>query len=117
MLPDKLREIRKKQKITQDEVAEYLGILRQSYSAYERGVSVPDAKQLKRLADYFGVSTDYFFGGVSPSLTSAQNEQEQTLLVLARRASKIPQHQREKLIEAFAANIDLFLEAIEPNNS
>lgn len=112
MLPEKLREIRKKKKITQDEVAEYLGILRQSYSAYERGISVPDAKQLKRLADYFGVSMDYFFGGVNPELTSAQNEQEQQLLVLARRASKIPPQQREKLIKGFEDNIDLFLEAI-----
>lgn len=117
MLPEKLREIRKKLKITQSEAAEYLGILRQSYSAYERGVSIPDAKQLKKLADYYGVTTDYFFGGVNPGLPAAQNEQEQKLLVLARRASKIPQKQREKLIEGFAANIDLFLEALEPDEA
>lgn len=113
MLPEKLREVRKKLKITQDEVAEHLGILRQSYSAYERGISVPDAKQLKRLADYFNVSTDYFFGGIKPELPSAQNDDEQKLLLLARRASKIPPKQREKLIEGFEANIDLFLEALD----
>ncbi len=112
MLPEKLKEIRKKQKIRQDEVAEYLGILRQSYSAYERGISVPDAKQLKKLADFFSVSTDYFFGGLNPDLPSAQNEQEQKLLVLARRASQIPPEQREKLIAGFESNIDLFLQAI-----
>lgn len=112
MLPQKLREIRKQKKITQDEVAEYLGILRQSYSAYERGISVPDARQLKKLADYFSVSMDYFFGGLNPDLTSAQNEQEQKLLVLARRAQGIPPEQREKLISGFEANVDLFIEAV-----
>lgn len=116
MLPDKLREIRKKQGKRQDDVADYLGILRQSYSAYERGVSVPDAKQLKKLADYFNVSTDYFFGGLNPELPSAQNEQEQRLLVLARRASQIPPEQRDKLISGFEANIDLFLQAIADKN-
>lgn len=110
MLPDRLKEIRKKLKMTQDEVAEHLGILRQSYSAYERGVSVPDARQLKRLADYFDVSTDFFFGGLSPELKSAQNAQEQRLLTIARKASGIPEKQREKLIRGFEANIDVFLE-------
>ena len=113
MLPEKLREIRKKQRITQDDVAEHLGILRQSYSAYERGVSVPDAKQLKRLADYFGVATDFFFGGGSPELNSAQNEQEQQLLAIARKAARIPDKQREKLIRGFENNIDIFLEHME----
>ena len=112
MFIEQLREIRKKRKITQDNVAAHLGMLRQSYSAYERGKSVPDAHQLKKLADFFGVSTDYFFGGLSPDLPTAQNEQEQQLLMLSRRAAKIPAAQREKLIKGFEANIDLFLEAM-----
>jgi transcriptional regulator with XRE-family HTH domain len=112
VLPEKLKEIRKKKKITQDAIAEHLGILRPSYSAYERGVSLPDAKQLKRLADYFGVSTDYFFGGISLALQTAQNEREQRLLSLARKAEKIPARQLDKLIENFEANVDLYLEHI-----
>jgi transcriptional regulator with XRE-family HTH domain len=112
VLPEKLKEIRKKKKITQDEIAEHLGILRQSYSAYERGVSLPDAKQLKRLADYFGVTTDFFFGGISPALQSAQNEREQKLLLVARKAEKIPARQLDKLIANFETNIDIYLEAL-----
>jgi transcriptional regulator with XRE-family HTH domain len=112
VLTEKLMEIRKKNKITQDAIAEHLGILRQSYSAYERGVSMPDAKQLKRLADFFGVSTDYFFGGVSPALQSAQNELEQRLLTVARKAERIPARQLDKLIANFEANIEIYLEAL-----
>ncbi|MCL2035081.1 MAG: helix-turn-helix domain-containing protein [Oscillospiraceae bacterium] len=112
MFKEKLREIRKKQKMTQDDVAEHLGILRQSYSAYERGISVPDTYQLKKLADFFKVPTDYFFGGVNPGLPTAQNDQEKQILMLFRRAEKIPSAQREKLIKGFEDNIDLFLEVI-----
>lgn len=112
MFKEKLREIRKEQKVTQDGVAGHLGILRQSYSAYERGVSVPDTYQLKKLADFFGVSMDYFFSGMSAELPTAQNEQEKRLLVLSRRAEQIPQKQREKLINGFEANIELLLEAM-----
>jgi transcriptional regulator with XRE-family HTH domain len=112
VLPEKLKEIRKKKKVTQDAIAGHLGILRQSYSAYERGVSMPDAKQLKRLADYFGVSTEFFFGGASPAPQSAQNEREQRLLALARKAERIPACQLDKLIANFEANIDIYLEHI-----
>lgn len=112
MLQESLRKIRKERKITQDEVAAFLGVMRQTYSAYERGVSVPDSLTLKKLADYFEVATDYFFGGVNPELGSAQNDQEEKLLMLARRAEQIPTAQREKLIKGFEDNIDLYLEAM-----
>jgi transcriptional regulator with XRE-family HTH domain len=110
VLAEKLREIRKKKKVTQDSIAAHLGILRQSYSAYERGVSMPDARQLKRLADFFGVSTDYFFGGANPALHSAQNEREQRLLAVARKAERIPPGLLDRLIANFEANIDIYLE-------
>ena len=112
MLKDALRKIRKERRITQDEVATFLGVMRQTYSAYERGVSMPDALTLKKLADYFEVTTDYFFGGINPELDSAQNPQEEKLLLLARRTDQIPPQQREKLIKSFEDNIDLYLEAM-----
>ncbi len=113
MLPTKLKEVRKSRKITQDAVAGHLGVLRQSYSAYERGVSVPDANQLKRLADFFGVSADYFFGGSPEEAMSAQNPNERRLLSLARRAGSIPDKQLHKLIDGFASNIDIVLETMK----
>lgn len=113
MLAEKLRKIRKEKKITQDEISAFLGVKRQTYSAYERRVSVPDSLTLKKLADYFGVSTDYFFSEDGISQTDgAQNEQEQKLLLLARRAQQIPETQRQKIIHNFEENIELYLDAM-----
>ena len=112
MLSERLKKIRKGKHITQDEIAGYLGVKRQTYSAYERGVSVPDSLTLKKLADYFEVSTDFFFHASDEGIPLAQNAQEQKMLLLARRAQRIPNAQRERLIRSFEENIDIFLEAL-----
>lgn len=115
MLGKRLQTIRKSKKINQEEVARYLDVKRQTYSAYERGVSVPDSLTLKKLADFFEVSTEYFFDyeGNIASRAGAQNEQEEKLLMLARRAEKIPPELRERILRNFEENIDLYLEAID----
>lgn len=110
MLAEKLRKARKSRRITQDEIAGLLGVKRQTYSAYERGVSVPDSLTLKKVADYLEVTMDYFFNE-SESTPQAQNEQEKKLLIIARKAERIPNGQRDKIIKSFEDNIDMYLEA------
>ena len=58
MLGERLTAARKAARLTQNDVADKLGIRRQTYSAYERGVSTPDAHTVGILAKMFGVSTD-----------------------------------------------------------
>ena len=53
---------RKAAGLTQDDVAGQLSLIRQTYGAYERGVSVPDALTLDALATLFSVSTDALLG-------------------------------------------------------
>ena len=115
MLGKRMQSVRKSKKINQEEVARFLDVKRQTYSAYERGVSVPDSLTLKKLADFFEVSTEYFFDyeGNIASRSGAQNEQEEKLLMLVRRAEKIPSALRERLLRNFEENIDIYLEAIE----
>ena len=65
-LPTRLRacfrEAKTKDKITQDTLADILGVSRQALSAYLNGGSVPDAESLAKMARYFDVSTDYLLG-------------------------------------------------------
>lgn len=58
MLGERLAAARKAARLTQNDVADELGIRRQTYSAYERGVSTPDARTIGVLARMFGVSAD-----------------------------------------------------------
>jgi transcriptional regulator with XRE-family HTH domain len=62
MLPDTLKALRKEMKKTQAEIANMLGITRQGYAKYENDLGEPDNATLTKLADYYGVSTDYLLG-------------------------------------------------------
>ncbi|MBE6624568.1 MAG: helix-turn-helix domain-containing protein [Ruminococcaceae bacterium] len=63
MLKQRLISARKGAGLTQAEVADYLGIRRQTYSAYERGVSTPDANTVATLARLFGVGAGELVAG------------------------------------------------------
>lgn len=62
MLAKRLKELRKLKRKTQQDVADYLGITRPAYTAYEQGNRNPDYDLLDKLASYFNVSTDYLLG-------------------------------------------------------
>lgn len=49
-------------KKTQSEMAEFLGIKLRAYQYYESGTFYPEIPNLIKLADYFGVTTDYLLG-------------------------------------------------------
>ena len=58
MFKDNLISLRKMNHLSQEELAEKLGISRQTLSKYETGESVPDIEKCKVIADYFEVSID-----------------------------------------------------------
>lgn len=57
-----LKELRKRQGITQKELAEKLQVSFQTISKWENDVNLPDISYLPKLADIFGVSTDILLG-------------------------------------------------------
>ncbi len=59
ILADKIIENRKKNGWSQEELAEKLGVSRQSVSKWEGAQSMPDMKKILQLAEVFDVSTDY----------------------------------------------------------
>ena len=63
MLKQNLVSARKGAGLTQAEVADFLNIRRQTYSAYERGVSVPDANTIATLSRLFNVSVGALISG------------------------------------------------------
>ena len=50
------------QGLTYGEMTQEAGIRRSTMNSYRKGVCLPGAENLLRLADYFGVSTDYLLG-------------------------------------------------------
>lgn len=68
---ERLRELRLRRKISQEEVARHIGITRSAYSHYEINNRQPIYETLIKLAAYFDVSLDYIIGGSQPK---AKNE-------------------------------------------
>lgn len=62
MLSKHLASLRKAKGDTQNDLAKYLDITRPAYSAYENNRREPDYDTLLKIADYYGVTTDYLLG-------------------------------------------------------
>ncbi len=56
---NKLIRLRKEKNLTQEELAEYMNVTRQSVSKWESSDSIPDIEKIIKLSHLFNVSTDY----------------------------------------------------------
>ena len=59
---DKIRDLREQRKLTQQQVAEVLGIRQQVYSKYELGVRSLPLEHLIKLCKFYKASADWILG-------------------------------------------------------
>lgn len=59
---NRLVQLRKKRGLTQQQIADEIGVNRGSYSNWEKGKREPSFENLVKLADLLEVSLDSFFG-------------------------------------------------------
>lgn len=62
MLGDTIKKLRKKQNVSQEELALKMHVVRQTVSKWEKGLSVPDAEEVIRLAEIFQISVSELLG-------------------------------------------------------
>ena len=70
-LHEKIFNQRKLKGLSQEELAEKVGVSRQAVSKWETGEAQPEITKLKALADVFGVTTDFLLDDSKDSFTSA----------------------------------------------
>lgn len=70
----RLKELRKKKKISQKDLAEYLHITQVQISKYELGKNEPDLETVKKLSKYFNVTIDYLL-----------DEEEKDIILITRK--------------------------------
>lgn len=58
MISENLLTLRKMKKLSQEQVAEAVGVSRQAYTRWEKGETVPDIMNCVALADFYEVSLD-----------------------------------------------------------
>lgn len=96
-----LKALRKSQKRTQQAVADKVGITRATLSNYEIDRRTPDLKTLRKLAECYGVSLDYF--GVATA------DEVLELLARAKEVFESDQISKERKNELFDAIMRLKL--------
>lgn len=62
IFPQRLKELRLKKGLTQQQIADEIGVNRGSYSNWEKGKREPSYENLVKLADLLEVSLDSLFG-------------------------------------------------------
>lgn len=73
MIGERLKKLRGKK--SQEAVSEKIGISRARLSHYETGRSEPDSETLKKLADYYDVSTDFLITGIENESISVAGQE------------------------------------------
>ena len=58
MIGDNIKFYRKKNQLTQDDIAEACNVTRQAVSKWEQGETVPDIEKCDRLASFYGIKLD-----------------------------------------------------------
>ena len=75
-LSDRIQYLRKVRGISQEGLADQLGVSRQAVSKWESEQSMPDLDKIISMSDYFAVTTDYLLKGIEPVV---QKEEEQSI--------------------------------------
>jgi len=85
---DRLKELRKAQNISQDELAKRLKVTRSCIGNYEQNNREPKYEDLETIADYFNVDMDYLIGNsTEKQKNTVLSDDERRLLEMYRNDS------------------------------
>ncbi len=96
-LSENIIRLRKQRKMTQEEIADHLGVTKASVSKWENGLSLPDILLLPQIASLFDVSVDELIGYM-PQLSK-----EQIQKIYSEKAAEFAEKPFEEVIEEVRA--------------
>lgn len=101
-----IKQLRQDKKLTMSEVAEKSGVSYSAYQKYELGIREIGAKALEKLADFYGVTTDYLLGRETETVPEndlvsvVKNSNVQTPEeILIRNYLKLDNDQRQNILD------------------
>ena len=100
-----IKKLRKEKGLTQQEIANIVGITATGVSYWESGNAVPNTETLNKLANYFGVTVNFLLG-VKDKIEMEDNSRT---AILFRKAEQVDPKEKEKLLDILDSTIDIFL--------
>ena len=94
MLSEKIKNLRRKYRLSQEELAERLQVSRQSVSKWECGSSTPEIEKIVQLSNLFQVTTDYLLSDANDNNDIAPSTEGSDLnrLSVKKRNKKYKKH-------------------------
>lgn len=107
---EKLYELRKEKKLSQEEVADKLSVTRQTVSKWETNQSTPDFDKILPLCELFGISADELLSGNKKEENSAEKQSKKVETEEERIPSK--QEIRRKSAEVVSTSVFIYIVAV-----
>ena len=100
MLGDRLRAIRKEYGLTQQNIADVLGVDRTTYTVYEGGSITPSPATLVKLSQIYNVTVGYLIGVEEnhPELRKIPDEKQEKKLLSSDPISLLKKEEKELLL-------------------
>ena len=83
MFIEKLRALRESRKMNQEEVAEMLGITKNTYLKYERGEQSPKLNTIEKIADIYGITLMELISNETPDISDKLRNQMKLISCLS----------------------------------
>lgn len=75
-IADRIQYLRKTKGISQEQLADKIGVSRRAVSKWESEQSTPDLEKIIIMSDFFQVTTDYILKGIEPVVDKQQQNKE-----------------------------------------
>jgi transcriptional regulator with XRE-family HTH domain len=108
-LSKRLKYLRGKKAMSQEQMGKLLGISRQAYGKYESGKSEPDHKTMIKLATFYDVTIDYLLGfSDNPQLTAKEdNKLGDVGEKIAKRIEGLSEKEKDRVINKILAYVEI----------
>lgn len=88
-IAERIQKLRKTKGISQEELAEKVGVSRQAVSKWESEQSIPDIEKIIILSNYFEVTTDYLLKGIEPQIEEQKKKSDPVIFSIAGTACNV----------------------------
>lgn len=103
---NRIKELRKELDLSQDELAQKIGVTRQAVNSYEKGKRNPELAALMKLASELSCTTDFLLGLSDNRTNDASVEEEDSWAILRDSLKKHGADNRDRAIFVFTKLLD-----------
>ena len=97
---NKLKSLRKSKRMTQEQLAQQIGVTKAMVSAYETGTKCPSIEVLLHLSQFFNVTIDYLLRANAPKCVDVSDLSDESIALIITMVNKLRRlHQNEQLTE------------------